>query len=199
MDQSTSHCPSCGHQLLPEASFCQDCGAAVSARPANGETTTADVPTAADNAPAAAPTYAIPPAPATAAAAAAATANGPVPTPVPGWKTSAGMCAVGLLGNVALSNIPFPDPLLALFVVTLFYVAAFVYAGKIYPSYFTAGLQGRSNGVVSFMNCFFGGIFGLLWCSSLSKGSKGVAHIVFLVANALLLIVALSGAAMWLA
>lgn len=61
-------------------------------------------------------------------------------------------------------------------------IYAIVHAAWIYPSCFKEKPVIASNEAMSFLNAVAGGIiFGLLWNHNLTRGQKGVAHIVYLV------------------
>jgi len=63
---------------------------------------------------------------------------------------------------------------------TAYILAGFIYARKVYPSYFGEKPLLWSNKTVSFLNCFFGGIiFGLLWNHNLTRKQVGISNIVF--------------------
>ena len=63
-----------------------------------------------------------------------------------------------------------------------FLVLLFVYVCGVYPSYFTANPKIRNSATISFLNCFFGGIiFGLIWNGNITKQTKGISYIVYIV------------------
>jgi len=93
--------------------------------------------------------------------------------PVPStWKTSWGFSILGLFIGAM-----FPP----------FWVLAIPYAAIFYPSYFTEKPKLKSNRVISFANCAFGGpIFGWIWNGNLRIKDKGISHIVFIVLTVLM-------------
>lgn len=101
------------------------------------------------------------------------------------WHTNIGASIGGALAICAINALPFlgdlapwlaiVDCLLALALVT----GTLVYALYAYPSYFGPKPKLTSAAKVSFLNCFFGGpLFGCLWNRCLTRGKKGVSHIV---------------------
>lgn len=98
------------------------------------------------------------------------------------WKTNVGMsivgAAVGLLVSGLLSTMGMAGTVISAILTVLFIVYALVY----YPSYFTDSPKLTSAGTISFLNLFAGGIiFGCLWNYNLTKRSKGVSNVVFVV------------------
>ncbi len=131
----------------------------------------------------------------------------PVETPVlDSWKTSVGFSILGLLGGLVafvviwqvsiVATALFGDlvglerqyiyPLIAFFTTTVVCTLASAYAAKSYPSYFGEKPLLRSSKQISLCNFAFGGpVFGALWNRSLTNGTKGISHIVWIVLLAL--------------
>ncbi|NGM17297.1 hypothetical protein GMI70_04640 [Eggerthellaceae bacterium zg-893] len=106
------------------------------------------------------------------------------------WKTSVAASVFGLLaggvrdGLIELGSSLSYDVAVLAFVASLIWAAISIwYAASFYPSLFRADCQrSSSSAAISFMNLFFGGIlFGCLWNSNLTKRSKGISNVVYVV------------------
>lgn len=116
----------------------------------------------------------------------------------PGWKTSIGMSILGVIAGYAAASIigfvsfvglesfitsqaedaPIAALIASIAVLAVYAAVLAFYLLKLYPRYFS-GKKEPSGLVVSFANCLFGGIiFGPIWNSNITKGKKGISHIV---------------------
>ncbi|ERL07488.1 hypothetical protein [Olsenella profusa] len=98
------------------------------------------------------------------------------------WKTNVGMsilgAVVGIVVNQLLTNMGMAGRVINAILMVLFIVYALVW----YPSYFTDGPKLTNAGTISFLNLFAGGIiFGCLWNYNLTRHTKGVSNVVFVV------------------
>jgi hypothetical protein len=94
------------------------------------------------------------------------------------WKTSVVWSVVGVIMELAYQKVTLPEPLdtVMTIVVTIF---LFVYALWLFPSLFSETPKLANHQLISFLNCFVGGlIFGLIWNHSLTKKKKGISNIV---------------------
>lgn len=104
------------------------------------------------------------------------------------WKTNVGATVGGVVLNVILNSIlstlegaATAEVVYEAAIITFIYVAAtMVYAGYIYPKFFTDKPRFVDPALVSFMNGFFGGVIGCLWNSNLTKAKRGIScYIIF--------------------
>ena len=110
------------------------------------------------------------------------------------WRTNIGLSIAGALAICAFNALPYlgdfapwlgiVDWVLAIALA----MGTLLYALRVYPSYFGSQPKLTSSAKVSFLNCFLGGpLFGCLWNRSLTRGKKGVSHIVMSVLTSLTL------------
>lgn len=107
------------------------------------------------------------------------------------WKTSAGAVVGGVVTasllteivNQATSHATSYSMLVFCWLVNLVYIGfAFWYVLSAYPSLFGDKPKLTSSSAVSFLNGFFGWIiFGPLFSHNLTRGEKGISHIVLAV------------------
>lgn len=109
------------------------------------------------------------------------------------WKTPVGMSVLGILSyvfalpaiDVILNELTVRTQLVDMLFFTLaaefaLYLCKFIYAARVYPSYFTPTPKVKSPKAVAFLNCMLGGIvFGLIWNSNITKRKKGISNIVY--------------------
>lgn len=108
------------------------------------------------------------------------------------WKTSTGFSILGIAAFSILtmvgSNSTGGASWLFSVVQPVYVLAQLLYAAIVYPSFFSKKPKLKSNAAISFWNCAMGWfIFGPIWNGNLTKRSRGVAHIVFVVLVVLLL------------
>ncbi|GAB2021267.1 hypothetical protein RyT2_03410 [Pseudolactococcus yaeyamensis] len=97
------------------------------------------------------------------------------------WKTNIPLSVIGVVLNRVVSRMPLFFWQLYLIVMLAMLVFSIIYALWIFPSLFRDKPVLRDNQIISFFNCFVGGIiFGLIWNWSLTKGQKGISNFVFL-------------------
>ena len=114
------------------------------------------------------------------------------------WQTSAGYSILGAFSAYAVACLcaSFPGGIIISLLVGL--ILPFVYIVQHYPSYFGATPKSTSCEFISFANFFvscmalglFGTIFGALWNYNLTKGEKGISHIVLVVIICLVVLMA---------
>jgi hypothetical protein len=178
------YCKSCGGIIQADSTFCPTCGNAIIAEGSpSQEENRYSVPSPT---PLNVVSFASP----TGAAAFAAPAPARFPA-LEQWKTSVGMSILGvaftylstlLAQYIARVSNSLALVIFALILSILFLVLTLIYVLIVYPSYFKEKPLLTGPSVISFLNCFFGGIvFGLLWNSGLTNGKKGIAHIVYAV------------------
>lgn len=104
------------------------------------------------------------------------------------WKTSVGATVGGITLSVILNSIlsvlegaATDEVVYESAIISFVYVATtMVYAGYIYPKYFTDKPRFTDSALVSFTNGFFGGAFGCLWNSNLTKAKRGIScYVIF--------------------
>lgn len=106
-------------------------------------------------------------------------AHAPYRLAAQGWRTN---IPLSVLGLVAAYAIGFSSQCVAL----ALNLAGVLYALLCYPKYFEDGcFAGKDPRIVSFSNTLLGGFFGLLWNRNLTRGQRGISHVVY----AILLIV----------
>ncbi|GAX46711.1 hypothetical protein [Pseudolactococcus reticulitermitis] len=97
------------------------------------------------------------------------------------WQTSVPLSVIGVVLNRVVSRMPLFSWQLYLTVMLAMLVFSVIYALWIFPSLFRDKPVLRDHQLISFLNCFVGGIiFGLIWNWSLTKGQKGISNFVFL-------------------
>lgn len=90
-----------------------------------------------------------------------------------GWKTNVPLSILGLAVGYAIG-------FLSQYVALALNLAGVLYALLCYPKYFGGdGFAGKDPRLVSFLNTLLGGFFGLLWNHNLSRGQKGMSHVVY--------------------
>ena len=102
------------------------------------------------------------------------------------WQTSAVATALGVVCNIALGQLM--DLITDAVALYLFYAVwaalSIAYALVAYPRYFD-GAHGtpvlHDARAVSFANGLFGHLVGLIWNHNLTRGERGVSHLVFTV------------------
>ncbi len=105
------------------------------------------------------------------------------------WSTSIGYSIAGLLAWIVLEaffrsaeNASFLGSVVITIIEAAYMISQLVYATYLYPSYFGNKPRIDEPKMIAFLNCMFGSVvFGLVWNSNLTKGQKGVSHIVFTV------------------
>ena len=105
------------------------------------------------------------------------------------WRTNAGLTILGIAINLILDRLVFSydyasyGAAIAIAIIAIVYaIISIVYAAVVYPSLFTSSPKAQSANTISFLNGLFGYIiFGLIWNSNLTKGKKGISHIVFII------------------
>ena len=113
------------------------------------------------------------------------------------WQTDFGLTSLGMfitfMLNVGGANMDITAGSFEVFavitIIQLIYIfICFVYAASIYPSLFTTTPKAQSPNTISFLNGFLGFvIFGSIWNSNLTKGRKGISHIVYIVIVSIIL------------
>lgn len=98
------------------------------------------------------------------------------------WKTNVALSVIGIILKRVINKIPLFSWQIDLVVAWLILFFSIIYALWIFPSLFGDKPVLRNNQVISFLNCFLGGlIFGLIWNWSLTKGQKGISNLIYLI------------------
>jgi len=116
------------------------------------------------------------------------------------WRTNGGLTFLGIainvildrfvLGNINVYSISYEAIIFTQVMLYIYMIIGIIYATVIYPSLFTDNPKAQSPNTISFLNGFFGYvIFALLWNRSLTKGMKGISHIVYIVIIVVMMII----------
>lgn len=121
------------------------------------------------------------------------------PLPLGGrWQTNTVFTIIGIVAAMAINGFigGFEEANTLIGIFSLIYVVfCIVYALKIYPSYFTDKPMIESCEAISALNGFVGGIiWGLLWNHNLTRGEKGISHIVYVALIAAVFLLAIVAA-----
>ena len=161
-------CTNCGSVLADGSAFCSNCGTPAAQAPKQTPAYSPSGQTSAPYGQASAP-YGQ-----------QATPFAGGSTGVPGWKTDTVFSILGVVATWIFGAIIGALPILSL----VYVVGGIAYALACYPKFFNpGGFSGKDPRLISFLNLFLGGIiFGCLWNHNLTRGVKGISHIVFCIA-----------------